>query len=283
MDSFKEYIDKNIPKFDTFHPTYNEAIEYIIKTHGKLFRPQLLLSIVKEYQPLLVESAYQVAFALELFHTYSLIHDDLPAMDNAHLRRGNKTLHILHNEALAILIGDAFNTYAFELISTSAFRDDVKVELIKTLSKNGGINGMVLGQAIDLEFENKPLKLEEVEILHTNKTAKLIAASLKMGAIIVDLPKDTIERLYNFGIRIGILFQVQDDILDETSSQEEQGKPTKHDKDKNSFINIIGLEKSIEYANNLAKEIEDELNSFEPKLKKALNSVVKKYIYRHKV
>ena len=281
MQTFEDYFKKNIPKIDTFHPHYNSALEHILSANGKHFRPKLLLSIVKEYEPLLLESSYQVAMALELFHTYSLIHDDLPAMDNSPLRRGKATLHTIYDDATAILIGDALNTYAFELIAKSAFRSDVKVELVKILSTNGGIGGMVLGQAIDLTFENTPLKLEEVEILHLNKTAKLIAASLQMGAVIVDLDKSVQKNLYQFGLDLGLLFQVQDDIIDATLSESEAGKPTGSDEAKNSFINLLGLEGSIEYANTLSGKIEKEFNSFDSKLQNALKDLLKNYLYRH--
>jgi len=281
MQTFEEYFKNNIPKLDTFHPHYNSALEHILSASGKHFRPKLLLSIVKEYEPLLLESSYQVAMALELFHTYSLIHDDLPAMDNAPLRRGKATLHTIYDDATAILIGDALNTYAFELIAKSAFRSDVKVELIKILSTNGGIGGMVLGQAIDLTFENTPLKLEEVEILHLNKTAKLIAASLQMGAVIVDLDKSVQKNLYQFGLDLGLLFQVQDDIIDATLSESEAGKPTGSDEAKNSFINLLGLDASIEYANSLSSKIESEFNNFDKKLQNALKDLLDKYLYRH--
>ncbi len=282
MQSFEDYLKSNIPQINTFHPDYNSAIKHILSATGKHFRPNLLISIVDAYEPLLVESSYQVALALEIFHTYSLIHDDLPAMDNSPLRRGIKTLHTIYDDAIAILIGDAFNTYAFELIATSSFRADVKVELTKILAQNGGINGMVLGQALDLEFENTPLTLEQVEVLHINKTAKLIAASLLMGAVIVDLDKNIKEKLYQFGLDLGLLFQVQDDIIDVTLTEDEAGKPIGNDKDKNSFINILGLKESIDYANNLAKKIEQEFKEFEPKLQNALKGLLNRYLYRHR-
>ena len=283
MQNFEDYLISNIPKVETFHPHYNSALEYIVKNSGKHFRPKLLLSVVSAYEPLLIESSYKVALALELFHTYSLIHDDLPCMDNSNLRRGKETLHIIYNEATATLIGDALNTYAFELISTSAFRSDVIVELVKILATNGGVSGMVLGQAIDLEFENTPLTLKQVEHLHTNKTAKLIASSLLMGAVIVGLEKDKKDRLYNFGLDLGLLFQVQDDIIDVTSTQSEAGKPIGSDEDKNSFINIIGLEASLEYANSLASKLEEEFKSFDSNLQTSLKELLDKYLYRHKI
>ena len=282
MQNFKDYLENNIPVVDTFHPHYSSALKYIIENSGKHFRPKLLLSVVRAYEPLLLESSYKVAFALELFHTYSLIHDDLPCMDDSELRRGKKTLHVLYDEATATLIGDALNTYAFELISKSAFRSDVKIELVKILAENGGLRGMVLGQAIDLEFENKPLTLEKVELLHKNKTAKLIAASLLMGAVIVGLDKKSKDELFNFGLDLGLLFQVQDDIIDETSTQEEAGKPIGNDSDKNSFINILGLEESMAYADNLANSLNKRIDSFDSKLKLALEPLLIEYLYRHK-
>ncbi len=282
METLEEYIKNTIPKIKTFHPHYQEAIEKVLLNHGKLFRSSLLLTIIKAYEPLLLESSYRVAMALEIFHTYSLIHDDLPCMDNSSLRRGQPTLHILYDEATATLIGDALNTYAFELISTSAFRDDVKVELIKILSINGGLSGMVLGQAIDLEFENRVLSLLQVEQMHINKTAKLIAASLQMGAVIVGLDTKVKEALYDFGLDLGLLFQVQDDILDATKSSSEIGKPTSNDGDKNSFINILGVEESIEYADRLAKKIEKKFLTFDEKLQASLKNILDKYLFRHK-
>lgn len=282
MQTFEDYLNSNIPQIDTFYKDYNSAIKHIMSASGKLFRPKLLLSIVKSYEPLLLESSYQVALAVELFHTYSLIHDDLPAMDNSPLRRGIKTLHTIYDESIAVLIGDAFNTHAFELISTASFRNDVKIELIKLLSKNGGLSGMVLGQAVDLAYENKPLAIEQVEVLHLNKTAKLIAASLVMGAVIVGLDSKVKDSLYQFGLDLGLLFQVQDDIIDVTLSAVEAGKPTGNDEDKNSFINLIGLEESIKYADNLAHKIEEDFRSFEPKLQSSLTGLLEKYLYRHK-
>jgi farnesyl diphosphate synthase len=178
-------------------------------------------------------------------------------------------------------VGDALNTYSFEVLANAPFSDYTRVELIRELATNGGLNGMVLGQAIDCYFENKPLSIEDVKVLHTNKTAKLIAASLKMGAIIVD-KADLADKLYDFGIRLGLLFQIQDDILDVTQSSQEAGKLTGNDEDKNSFVTLIGLEESMKEANTLADELEDELNSFDEKLQKNLSPLLIKYINRHR-
>jgi len=150
------------------------------------------------------------------------------------------------------------------------------------LARDGGTYGMVLGQAIDLHFENQLLTLEQVKILHTNKTAKLIATSLLMGAIIVGLEKKKQDELYHFGLDLGLLFQIQDDIIDETQSDEEAGKTTGNDGDKNSFVNIIGLDKSIEEAEVLANNLEGRFKSFDKSLQKVLNPIIEQYLYRHR-
>jgi len=282
MIEFEKFLKNNLIKNPSFHPYFEKATNEMLLAGGKRFRPMLLLKVVESYNPLMLESAYYPALALEVLHTYSLIHDDLPAMDNASLRRGHPTLHKTYDEVTAILVGDGLNTYAFELIAISPLHNDVKVALIKELSQNGGLNGMVLGQAIDCYFENKPLSLEEVKFLHIHKTAKLIAASLKMGAIIVNLDKNLQKKLYNFGIDLGLLFQIQDDILDETKTSLEAGKDTHNDGDKNSFVNLIGLEESIKEADKLAEKLETELESFDEKLKQNLKPLIKKYLKRHK-
>lgn len=252
----------------------------MLKAGGKRFRPALLLGVVEAYNPLLLEAAYHAAYAVELLHTYSLIHDDLPAMDNSPLRRGNPTLHILYDEVTAILVGDALNTYAFEILSDAPLSDTTKIELVKELATNGGLNGMVLGQAIDCYFENQKLDIDAIKMLHSNKTGKLIAASLKMGAIIVG--KNTLaQTLYDFGMRLGLLFQIQDDILDVTQSSDEAGKLTNNDEVKNSFVTILGLEHAVEEADTLAKLLEDEIKGFDVDLQEKLGTLLLQYINRH--
>jgi len=274
----EEFIKKNLIKAKSFHPYFEKALNEMLLAGGKRFRPKLLLAVVRAYQPLLVENAKYVAFGLELIHTYSLIHDDLPIMDDASLRRGHPTLHTTYDEVTALLVGDALNSYAFYMLSIAPLSNDVKIELIKTLSENA--KDMVLGQAIDCYFENKKLNLDELKFLHLNKTAKLIATSLKMGAIIVDL--DIKDKLYEFGLDLGLLFQIQDDILDVTKKEEEVGKTTNLDENKNTFVTLLGLDDAIKEANNLAKKIEEKLNSFDENLKQELQKLLKNYLYRHK-
>jgi farnesyl diphosphate synthase len=278
---FEDYLANNLPKSQSFHPIFKKALQEMLSAGGKRFRPLLLLSVVQSYQSLLLKNALPVALGLELLHTYSLIHDDLPAMDDAALRRGYPTLHTTYDEVTAILVGDALNTHSFNLLSHAPLSSDVKIELIQILSQDGGIDGMIIGQAIDCYFENQTLKLEQLEFLHIHKTAKLIAASLKMGAVICQLDEKLQNELYVFGIDIGLLFQIQDDIIDETQTAQEAGKTTNNDASKNSFVNLLGLDGAKKSADLLAKKCEEQLNGFDEVLKTNLKPLLEKYLYRH--
>ena len=282
LSLFENYLISNLPKSETFHPYFGDALADMLKASGKRFRPMLLLSVVKSNKTLLIPNSLPVSLGLEFLHTYSLIHDDLPAMDDADLRRGFQTLHKKYDEVTAILVGDALNTEAFNLISNASLSNDIKIDLIKCLSFNGGINGMIIGQAIDCYFENQKLELNQLEFLHIHKTARLIAASLKMGAIICEYDLETQEKLYNFGIDLGLLFQIQDDIIDETCSEEEAGKTTKNDGNKNSFVNLLGLEGAIRSADELSSKCTNILETFDSNLKNSLEELLLKYINRHK-
>ena len=281
MQRFETYLNENLPKAPSFHPVYEDALGVMLRAGGKRFRPMLLLNVVDAYEPMLYNSALPVALALEMFHTYSLIHDDLPAMDDADLRRGHQTLHKRYDEVTAILAGDALNSDAFYLIAKAPLREDIKIKLVELLARDGGSRGMVLGQAIDCYFENRPLDLEQIKTLHTNKTAKLIAVSLQMGAVIVGLEKKIQDELYAFGIDLGLLFQIQDDIIDETQSEEEAGKTTGNDADKNSFVNLLGLEETVNQADTLAKDLQRRFEDFDEKLQIALQPLMNTYLNRH--
>lgn len=281
LETFENHLLENLPKSKTFHPHFEEALANMLQAGGKRFRPMLLLSVVNSKKSLLIPNSLDVALGLEMLHTYSLIHDDLPAMDDADLRRGFETLHKKYGEVTAILVGDALNTESFNKIANAPLHNDVKIELIKTLSSDGGIDGMIIGQAIDCFYENKKLELDQLEFLHTNKTAKLIAGSLKMGAIIAEYDLEIQEKLYNFGTDLGLLFQIQDDIIDETQTEEEAGKTTQNDEAKNSFVNLLGLAGAREAADKLAKKCEKTLNTFDKNLKENLDILLTKYLFRH--
>lgn len=282
LNKFEDYLLSNLPTIKSFHPHFEEAMGDMLKAGGKRFRPMLLLSVVNSKKPLLVDNSLKVALAVEFLHTYSLIHDDLPSMDNAFLRRGFQTLHIKYDEVTAILVGDALNSEAFNLIANASLHNDVKIELIKLLGDNGGLNGMIIGQAIDCFFEKQKIELEKLEFLHINKTAKLIAASLKMGAIIASYSEQTQDELYDFGIDLGLLFQIQDDIIDELESSEVAGKTTQNDSFKNSFVNLLGLKEAMNSADKLADKCLQNLNNFDKNLQDSLLELLTNYINRHK-
>jgi len=277
LKNFESYLEKNLPIIEGYHPHFQKALGEILLAGGKRFRPLLLLSVVDAVAPLLIENSHPVALGLEMLHTYSLIHDDLPTMDDASLRRGHPTLHVTYDEVTATLAGDALNTDAFYRISTAPLSASTRIELVKILAKNGGSDGMVIGQAIDCEFEDKKLNLKELEFLHINKTAKLIASSLLMGAIICDLDEKSKNSIYNFGLKLGLLFQIQDDIIDATMSEKEAGKPTGNDEHKNSFVNLLGLDGALAYKAQALEALHVELEKLDKKLADRLEVIVKGY------
>lgn len=273
---FLAHLEKNFPKVKSFHPFFNEALKQMLKAGGKHFRAQLLLGVVECKKPSLLKASLNAALALEFIHTYSLIHDDLPAMDNADFRRNTPTLHKTYDEATAILIGDGLNTEAFLLLCNLDLKKSIRLKLINTLALNAGINGMVLGQALDCHFENKRLELKELEFLHIHKTAKLIAASLKMGCEICELSSKESKKIYEIGLKLGLIFQINDDIIDATMNEKDLGKPAKHDTHKNSFVNLMGLEEAIKTKEKLLKECD--LTKLDSKLAKYLQNLIKQYL-----
>ncbi len=277
IKDFEIFLKDNLPQVDSFHPYFNQALGEMLDAGGKRFRPLLLLSVVQHSSPLLVKNAMHVALGVEMLHTYSLIHDDLPSMDNAGLRRGQTTLHVKYDEVTAILVGDALNSHAFYMIANAPLSDDVKVKLTSILARDGGVSGMIIGQAIDCKFEDEKLTLEQLKFLHLNKTAKLIAASLLMGAVIGGISEDKQKILYNFGLKLGVLFQVQDDIIDATLSSKEAGKPTSNDKHKNSFVNLLGLSGAKREKQKLIEELNKETNILESGLAKMLQKIISDY------
>lgn len=277
IEDFEKFLKNNLPQVDSFHPDFNQALGEILDAGGKRFRPLLLLSVVQNTAPLLVQNAMHVALGVEMLHTYSLVHDDLPSMDDASFRRGHPTLHVTYDEVTAILVGDALNTHAFYMLANAPLSDEVKVKLISILARDGGISGMIIGQAIDCKFENKKLTLEQLKFLHVNKTAKLIAASLLMGAVIGGLDEIKQKVIYDFGLKLGLLFQVQDDIIDATQSSDEAGKPTGNDEHKNSFVNLLGVDGASREKSRLIKELNNDTSKLDGNLAKVLQKIISDY------
>lgn len=272
--SFLEYLESNLPRVESFHPYFNEALAWVLKAGGKHFRAQLVIGTAKAINPSC--DPYAAALAVELLHTYSLIHDDLPAMDNANLRRGVPTLHVKYDEVTAILAGDALNTAAFGVLANSNLPPQIAIKCIQVLSKNGGLDGMIIGQAIDCYFENKKLSLDELEFLHLHKTGALIAASMQIGAIVAGASDEESNDIYKAGLKLGLAFQIHDDIIDATSSSDKAGKPTNNDSSKNSFTNLLGVDKAIEARDELERQIINQIQNQD--VKELVSNLINKYL-----
>ena len=222
-----------------------EAMRYSLIAPGKRVRPNLLYEVVKGYG-LLESVADEFACAIEMIHTYSLIHDDLPAMDNDDLRRGRLTCHKQFDEATAILAGDGLLTYAFDVASSSTADPSIVVKCIQVLAQCAGSNGMVLGQDLDMN-ESNTSDWDYVRKVHKYKTGCLLSAPLMMGALLAGKNDETVRQWHEIGISLGLAFQIQDDILDVELSSEEFGKSNSDEKnDKKTSVSLIGLEQSKE-------------------------------------
>lgn len=254
---FNSNINKIIDE-DTTEEIIRNSINYSLLANGKRVRPILLIAITKALNGN-VEKALPFAMAIECIHTYSLIHDDLPAMDNDSLRRGVPTNHIKFGEAKAILSGDGLLNLAFEIIFSELLNTNGnKDNLIKAgniISKASGIKGMIAGQIIDIESENQKISLDRLIDMHRKKTGALIEASCKVGALIARR-EDILDDLSIYGQNVGLAFQIVDDILDYTGDSKLLGKNTGSDNDNNksTFISIIGIQESKKLAKNLTDE-----------------------------
>lgn len=230
-----------------------DSMLYSVEAGGKRLRPILMIASYEAYQED-VEKVYHTACALEMIHTYSLIHDDLPAMDDDDFRRGKPTNHKMFDEATAILAGDALLTYSFEIIANDPHLTDMqKVILIKELSKASGPSGMVAGQLLDMEAENKSISLQALEHIHQLKTGALISFAVFAGAYLGQATAEQMAKLQQYAHYLGLIFQVQDDILDVTGDPEKLGKPLGSDENnlKSTYPKLLGLkgaeEKKAEY------------------------------------
>ena len=237
----------------------DEAMRYSVLSNSKAIRPGLVMASGILNDNLTEDSLITLACSVELIHTYSLIHDDLPSMDDDDLRRGKDSSHIRFGEANAILAGDALHDLAFELIATDLnMSDAAKVTAVNILAKASGSSGMVLGQYLDIESEklNSNLELKDIEKIHSLKTGKLIRASILMGQLESSLDNEKQSMLSDFGSKIGLAFQIFDDILDETGDSSVLGKSAKSDikNHKQTYVKVIGLGQSNFIADQLAAE-----------------------------
>ena len=239
-----------------------EAVLYSIHAGGKRIRPYLLLEVLESLQVPITIAHAQVAAALEMIHTGSLIHDDLPAMDDDDFRRGRLTNHKKFGEALAILAGDALFLDPYALIAQADLPNEIKVDLIASLSLSSGSMGMVAGQVLDMEGEGKHLNLEELQTIHANKTGKLLAFPFQAAGVIAGLDKNLQKQLKTVGELIGLAFQVRDDILDVTASFEEIGKTPQKDlqAEKSTYPALLGLDEAKVFCNRTLDQANEKLN-----------------------
>lgn len=254
----EELLNEYMPKAEGYQKNIMEAMNYSLKAGGKRLRPILTLESCKAVGGN-EEDAIPFAMAIEMIHTYSLIHDDLPALDNDDLRRGKPTNHKVFGDAMATLAGDALLNYAFEvMLSSSIGKNDPNkyLKAINEIAKHAGIYGMIGGQVVDVESQNNTIEKEKLEFIHMNKTAAMIVGCMRAGAIIGNASDDELERITKYGRNIGLSFQIVDDILDIVGDETKLGKPIGSDiaNNKSTYPSLLGLEKSRQLAKELINE-----------------------------
>ena len=246
-----------------------EAMEYAVMNGGKRIRPILMYMICDLFEKNNCKSydkIKEIAAALEFIHCYSLVHDDLPAMDNDDYRRGKLTVHKKYNEAIGVLVGDALLTEAFGIIANSKkLGDKNKVEIISKLSEYAGFFGMVGGQFVDMESENKKVEIDTLKYIHAHKTGKLLTAAIELPMIALDIESEKHEKMIEYSKLLGIAFQIKDDILDIEGNFEEIGKKSNDvENEKTTYPSIFGLDESKrllqEYLEKARKIIIDDFN-----------------------
>jgi len=260
-----EALERLLPKGTDFPPSIHQAMRHSVFAGGKRLRPILCMEAARMVAGSLPEGVADLGAALEMLHTYSLIHDDLPALDNDDLRRGRPTCHKAFGEATAILAGDALQTYAYEVLAKLSCPAEARVAIIAVVAHaTGTAEGMIGGQVMDLEAEHKRPDAKTLEYIHRSKTGALITACLVVGGVYAGGTNDDIERLRCFGRSAGLAFQIADDILDVTQTSEQLGKTAGKDvkADKATYPSLYGLQRSAQMADDLVKAGCDALDAY---------------------
>ena len=288
VEEVEQVIQSFLPEETGYQKTVLEAMNYSVLAGGKRLRPMLMEETYKLFggNGKIVEPFMA---AIEMIHTYSLVHDDLPAMDNDEYRRGRKTTHVVYGEGMAILAGDGLLNYAFETALKAFDLEPANLAIgkaLQVLAKKAGVYGMIGGQTADIEAENMDQSKVSNDLLlfiHENKTAALIQSSMMIGAILAGACEADIKAMEKIAYNVGIAFQIQDDILDITSSLEVLGKMTGSDEKNNkvTYVTLNGMEKSKEDVEKLSKEALTLLSSFENK-NEFLNQLIEELITREK-
>lgn len=265
---YQELINKaiieNLPKATDGQRDVVRAMNYSLANGGKRLRPILVLEFCRICGGS-IENALPLACAIEYIHTYSLIHDDLPCMDDDDMRRGKPSCHKMFRESTALLAGDALLTHAFELIANSNINAESKASAIALLAQNAGVGGMIGGQVLDLKYENEDPSITELITVHKLKTGALISAACLLGCIAGNANQTQLSAASNFAYNLGIAFQIKDDILDVIGDEEKLGKPIGSDAemDKTTYVTLVGQEKAEQDVKNLTSAAIKQLSVFE--------------------
>ena len=271
VEGIERGIRAFLPKEEGPQKTVFQAMNYSVLAGGKRLRPMLMRETYIMFGG--VNEAVLLPFmaAIEMIHTYSLIHDDLPALDNDEYRRGQKTTHVVYGEAMARLAGDALLNYAYETAARAFDEagDDKEfhrvAKAMQILCQKPGIYGMIGGQVVDVELVGQPVDKETLDFIYAMKTSALIECSMMIGALLAGADDSSISLVESVANRVGIAFQIQDDILDVTSTLEELGKPVHSDErnDKNTYVDLVGLETAKEFVASLSKSALEDLKKIE--------------------
>lgn len=289
LKSRTEYVENIIydflPKEEGKQKIILEAMNYSVQAGGKRLRPLLMLETAKMFGEN-TENIFPFMAAIEMIHTYSLVHDDLPAMDNDEFRRGKKTTHAKYGEDMGILAGDGLLNLAYEVMSAAVLEAEEPYSAAKALhiiAKKAGVYGMVGGQTVDVIHEGKEMDLETIMYIHNLKTAALIEAAMMAGAVLGGATQKETDRIEKIAKNIGIAFQIQDDILDVTSTTEILGKPVLSDEknQKTTYVSLCGIEKSKEDVEKYSNEAMEMLDGFH-KNNEFLRQLIIKLINREK-
>ena len=285
-EEINKVIQSYLPEEEGFAKTMAQAMNYSILAGGKRLRPMLILETLRLFGGE-EKLAYPFMAAMEMIHTYSLVHDDLPAMDNDEYRRGRKTTHIVYGEDMGILAGDALLNYAFET-ACKAFEQFPEESLrigqaLRVLARKAGIYGMIGGQVVDVKESGHQIDEEVLDFIFRLKTGALIESAMMIGAILAGASKEDVKSMQKVAGKIGMAFQIQDDILDVTSTTEQLGKPVHSDEknEKTTYVTLKGIEQAHKEVERMTEEAIDELKKF-PAGDDFLEQLLKSLVYREK-
>ena len=270
LKKYQEIVNKHLEEYINKEKCpeelLNQSVEYSLMAGGKRLRPILVIATYELFKKD-IETCMSYAIALEMIHNFSLIHDDLPGIDNDDFRHGKPTNHKQFNEATAILAGDSLLNNAYIVISEELKKSEKeklpkKIKILEEFSK--AVNQMIIGEFVDTEFEGKQISKKYLEYIHKNKTGALLILAVRMGAMLADASEEDLKKLTSYAEKIGLAFQIKDDILSEEGNQEILGKPVGNDKKlgKCTYVSKYGLEKAKEILNGIIKEATEELEIY---------------------